>query len=208
MKKNIFVPSVLRHARGLLVGGLLATTATLGLASTAVADEALWETLAEGGKVVMVRHTESAEAEPEVSLNLDPDGDCSNEQELSKAGMEQAKALGRALEEHGIAVEAVLSGELCRTRQTSERAFGSFETWDALNLIAAMPEGESEWLLEDVRERIGSFEGDGNLFLVTHRPNINTLTFQNVESGSLVVLQPEGFGSFEVRGVIPLEAYY
>jgi len=172
------------------------------------AAEGLWEALADGGKVVMVRHTESAEAEPEVSLHLSETGDCSAEQELSDAGREQADSLRKALQARSIPVGEVLSSEFCRARQTAEGVFGEYEPWDALNLLPAMPPGESTWLMEDVRDRIGGFDGEDNLFLVTHRPNINTLTFENVEPGTLVILNPEGIGSFGVEGVITLEDYH
>lgn len=43
--------------------------------------------------------------------------------------------------------------------------------------------------------------------MVSHRPNINTITFQNVEAGSLVILQPDGTGMFEVLGVIAVDDY-
>lgn len=193
--------------RGLLAAGVLGLGG-LGASQAVAGDEDLWSALEEGGAVVMLRHTQSEEAEPEVSTYLSPERDCSQEQQLSEEGKRQAEALREALEARGIAVDEVLSSELCRARQTAELAFGDFETWDALNLIQTMPDGESDWLMEDVRDRIGSFDGDGNLFLVSHRGNINTVVFENVEPGSLVVVRPEGFGSHEVLGEIPLEAYY
>ncbi len=186
----------------------IALVALLAGSPGAGAAEGLWEALADGGKVVMVRHTESAEAEPEVSLHLSETGDCSAEQELSDAGREQADSLRKALQARSIPVGEVLSSEFCRARQTAEGVFGEYEPWDALNLLPAMPPGESTWLMEDVRDRIGGFDGEDNLFLVTHRPNINTLTFENVEPGTLVILNPEGIGSFGVEGVITLEDYH
>ncbi|WP_018947140.1 histidine phosphatase family protein [Thioalkalivibrio sp. AKL17] len=191
----------------LLVAGLIGLGGP-AVAQAAADEETLWEALGKGGKVVMMRHTESAEADPEVSMHLSPERDCGEEQELSEAGKAQAEALRGALEDRGIRAEEVLSSELCRARQTAERAFGEFETWDALNLLQTMPEGEQDWLMEDVRDRIGGFDGEGNLFLISHRGNINTVVFENVEPGSLVVVRPEGFGSHEVLGEIPLEAYY
>ncbi len=207
MKPMKFAQTMLRRSRGLFAGALVATAA-FGVSAAAVADEALWEALAEGGKVVLLRHTESEEAEAEKSMHLAADGDCSTEVQLTDDGRAQAQALGKALKERGIEVGEVLSSDFCRARQTAEGVFGEYERWDALNLIAAMPEGESEWLLEDVRDRMSEFEGEGNLFLVTHRPNINTIVFENVEAGSLVVMRPEGMGSVEVLGVIPVESYH
>ncbi|WP_373053477.1 histidine phosphatase family protein [Thioalkalivibrio sp.] len=171
--------------------------------SALIADEVvLWSALADGGKAVMIRHTQSEEATPEVSMHLSAEGDCAEEQNLSAEGREQARALGRLFEERGVAVDAVLSSEFCRARQTAEVAFGDYETWTPLNLIESLPAGESEWLMEDVRERIGEFAGDGVLVLVSHRSNINTITFQQTEPGDMAVVEPEGFGGFDVLGMI------
>lgn len=59
--------------------------------------------------------------------------------------------------------------------------------------------------MEDVRERIGDFDGEGVLVLVSHRSNINTITFQQSEPGDIVVAEPAGFGSFSVMELIPRE---
>jgi phosphohistidine phosphatase SixA len=186
----------------------LAGTLIVGLTSGPIqAKEPLWAALTEGGKVVMVRHTESEEAEPERSLHLSR-GDCSEEQNLSDEGRAQARALGDAIGQHGVQVAEVLTSEFCRARETAELGFGGAEGWNALNLLNALPVEDADFLLEDVRDRIGDFRGPGNLVLMTHRPNINTITFQNVEAGSLVILQPDGTGGFDVLGEIPLESYY
>jgi phosphohistidine phosphatase SixA len=165
-------------------------------------DAALWEALAEGGKVVMMRHTQSEEASAEVSMHLAEDGDCSAEQNLSVEGRQQAEELGARFREHGVTVDAVLSSEFCRARQTAELAFGNFESWNALNLAEILPASEAEWLMEDVRERIGDFSGEGNLVIVSHRSNINTITFQQTEAGDMVVVEPDDFGGFTVLGTI------
>lgn len=166
-------------------------------------DSALWSALADGGKVVMIRHTQSEEATPEVSMHLSPASDCTQEQTLSEEGLEQARALGALFQEHGVTVDVVLSSEFCRARETAELAFGDYEAWTPLTLIEALPAGESEWLMEDVRERMGDFDGEGVLVLVSHRSNINTITFQQTEPGDMVVAEPDGFGGFSVLGLIP-----
>jgi len=166
-------------------------------------DSALWSALAEGGKVVMIRHTQSEEATPEVSMHLSAEGDCAQEQNLSEEGREQARALGALFQERGVTVDAVMSSEFCRARETAELAFGGYEAWTPLTLIEALPAGESEWLMEDVRERIGDFDGEGVLVLVSHRSNINTITFQQTEPGDIVVAEPDDFGGFSVMGLIP-----
>ena len=183
--------------------GLALMTASVGV--LAEDDAALWAALAEGGKIVMIRHTQSEEATAEVSMHLAEDGDCSREQNLSAEGREQAEALGARFREHGVAVDAVLSSEFCRARQTAELAFGEYKSWSALNLAEILPASEAEWLMEDVRERIGDFSGDGSLVMVSHRSNINTITFQQTEPGDMVVVEPDDFGGFTVLGTIVRE---
>lgn len=166
-------------------------------------DSALWSALTDGGKVVMIRHTQSEEATPEVSMHLSAEGDCTQEQNLSEEGQEQARALRARFQEQGVIVGTVLSSEFCRARQTAELAFGGYEAWTPLNLVESLPTGESDWLMEDVRERMGTFDGDGVLVLVSHRSNINTITFQQTEPGDMVVAEPDEFGGFNVLGLIP-----
>ncbi|MFO8155756.1 MAG: histidine phosphatase family protein [Thiohalospira sp.] len=190
---------------------LLGAVALTGLAlipARVLATEALWERLAEGGLVVMVRHTDAESGDQERSLRLTEPRDCSREANLTEQGRAEASSLKAALEAHDVPVARVLTGRFCRTVQTAEEAFGSAEEWAALDLLNAMPAGESDFLMEDVRDRMIDFDGDGNLFLVTHRPNINTLTFHNPEPGDVVLLEVDDFGSTDVIGVISRDAYH
>lgn len=196
----------MRHEfAGVRWGWALFAGALLVASSTALAGEAegLWSALAEGGKVVMVRHAATEEASAEVSMNLSGDGNCSAEQNLTDAGRDQARALGALFQKHGVKVAGVLTSEFCRARETAELAFGNAEPWSALNLVESMPADDAEFLMEDVRERIGDFEGEGVLVMVTHRGNINTITFKQIEPSDMVVVLPEGMGSFAVLGMIP-----
>ncbi len=191
--------------KGIGLGWALFAGALFAASHTALAGETegFWSALAEGGKVVMIRHAATEEASGEVSMNLDSDGDCSAEQNLTDAGRDQARALGALFQERGVAVSEVLTSEFCRARETAELAFGEFEAWGPLNLVESLPADDAEFLMEDVRERIGDFEGEGVLVMMTHRSNINTITFQQTEPGDMVVVVPEGMGSFAVLGMIP-----
>ena len=180
-----------------------------GLAGTAPVsakevDESLIEALRAGGKVVLLRHTDAEGGDPELSMRLTSPKDCAQEANLTETGRLDARRLGAWLGDEGIAVTAVFSGEFCRTLQTAEEVFGhSGEPWNALNLYDAMPATESDFLMEDVNDRITDFSGPGNLFLVTHRPNINHLTFVQTEPGDMVVVESDGFGGFNVLGLLP-----
>jgi phosphohistidine phosphatase SixA len=176
---------------------------SVGSSVAAAEDEdALWAALAAGGKVVMIRHAATEEASAEVSMNLSGVGNCSQEQNLTEAGREQARLLGGFFRERQVSVDTVLTSQYCRARETAELAFGGHDTWAALNLTEAMPEDDVEFLLEDVRERIGEFDGDGTLVLITHRSNINTIAFRQTEPADMVVVEPDDFGGFTVLGAI------
>ena len=189
-----------------VVVALVVLLAPLGVVAD---DEGLWERLATGGLVVMVRHTDAEGGDPERSLNLTSPRDCTAEANLTDTGRSEARSLKAALAAHGVPVDTVLVGQFCRTVQTADEAFGSgvAEEWEALNLLDALPAGDADFLMEDVRDRMADFSGDGNLFLVTHRPNINTLTFHNPEPGDLVLLDVDAFGGIDVIGVITLDDY-
>jgi hypothetical protein len=129
-----------------LLTGLYSTAMALfitqgnALAETTEDAAALWSALAEGGKVILIRHAQSEEATPEVALNLDQDGDCSREQNLSA----QAEALGKRLRQQDVEVETVLTSELCRARQTAELAFGAAEPWTGTESSARAARGRGD----------------------------------------------------------------
>ncbi|MDZ7752380.1 MAG: histidine phosphatase family protein [Gammaproteobacteria bacterium] len=185
---------------------LLMTAALTAIPASTLAapPQELIAALAEGGKAVMMRHTQTQEAEPEVSMHLS--GDCEEEQNLDATGRAQAEAIAAGFAAHGIAVAEVYSSEFCRARDTARLAFGEFEAWDALNLVEIQDPTDLAFVMADVEERMGEFEGEGNLVLISHRSTINTVTFQQTEPGDMVVLQPDGAGSAEVLGILPVAA--
>lgn len=175
-------------------------TIPLAVSAKELTQQDLIQALADGGKVIMMRHASTEKAEPTVSMNLSYD--CSQEQNLSAQGRAEAKKIAEIFHAHGINVEQVNTSEYCRARETAEIAFGSGETWNALNLSETMNADDSAFLMLDVQERMGDFVGSGNLVLVTHRSNINTITFQQTEPSEMVILQPDGLGNTRVLGII------
>ena len=165
--------------------------------------QTLLQALAEGGKVIMMRHASTQEAEPAVSMNLS--GDCTQEQNLSAEGRAEAQKIAATFQAHGIKIDKVYSSEFCRARDTASIAFGGSESWSALNLAESMDAGESAFLMLDVQEKMGDFSGQGNMVMVTHRSNINTITFVQTEPANMLVLQPDGVGNIGVLGVLTVE---
>lgn len=164
---------------------------------------ALLKSLAEGGKVILMRHSSTEAAEMEVSMRLS--GDCSQEQNLSEDGRAEAALIAKSFQAHGIHIEKVYSSEYCRARETAEIAFGGSEAWHALNLAETMSTDDAAFLMLDVQEKMGDFAGKGVMVLISHRSNINTITFQQTEPSNMVILQPDGVGNTEVLGVLPVD---
>lgn len=118
----------MKMARTMAVFSAVSAFALIMASDSIATDEsALWPALAEGGKVVMIRHTQSEDASPEVSMYLSAGVDCAQEQKLSKEGREQARALGARFREPGVKVDAAISSEFRRARETAVVAFGDFE---------------------------------------------------------------------------------
>ena len=192
MKKFLLIPVL-----------LLPLVLPFSLSAKEPGPKALLEALAEGGKVIMMRHASTQEAEPAVSMNLS--GDCTQEQNLSAEGRAEAEAIAATFQAHGIKIDKVYSSEFCRARDTASIAFGGSESWTALNLAESMDAGESAFLMLDVQEKMGDFDGQGNMVMVTHRSNINTITFVQTEPANMVILQPDGVGNTNVLGVLTVE---
>ena len=158
-------------------------------------DRLFWQALAQGGKVVLIQHAllDEAVGDP---FSLDPS--CFIERNLSEAGREQARSIGEAFRQQGIKIEAVWASPHCRTKDTAELAFGEFEVKAELRLIRALTEEQANANLRWSRQLIGNFNAEGNLILVTHRPNIGELIHQRVRPGTVAVVEPLGDGLFDL----------
>lgn len=176
----------------LALGVLLA-----GVPSAAPADDALWELLKAGGHVVVIRH---ASTDPGVG---DPPGyrlgDCATQRNLSAAGREEARRIGEAFRGRGIPIGQVLSSRWCRCVETARLAFGSMEPWTPLDSVFGNRQREPQQT-QEVRARVTERPAAGNLILVTHGANIAALTGISPAQGEMVVLTPQGNGTFRVAG--------
>ena len=190
-------PRALRHGAG---AGLLVLLLAYGHASWADAD-ALWRLLADGGKVVLVRHAPVATG----AQDGDPrhrDPTCRAERNLSAAGREAAAELGRRFRDRGVAVDRVLHSPYCRTTDTARLAFGAAEPAAELALLEVLPAAEAAQQTAALQALIASHAGPGTLVLVTHEPNIRAVSFELVRHLDAVVVEPGPGDAFEELGVI------
>jgi len=164
----------------------------------AVADEALWAALKQGGKVVLMRHAQVDRSKGHGTRHTP--GDCSQEFNLSPAGRAQAKKVGESFRKHGVAIGDVLASPYCRTMETAKLAFGSAKSSESLKLLEVLPPARAEQITVQAMKLIGEYKGKTNLVLVTHEPNIIALAFETVEFGGIFVLAPKGADQFDVLG--------
>ncbi len=167
--------------------------------STGYADEDIWAQLKTGGNVVLMRHALPGKTGDPLLLQLD---DCSAQRNLSDTGRKQAQRIGRVFRARSITVNKVFSSRYCRTQETAKLVFGLVTGWQALDLLVVLPDDQKEARTELVAERIGAYKGQGNLVMVTHRPNIDALTFELVSPGGFLVLKPDGAGGFDILGSV------
>lgn len=189
----------MRRARTLLAG-IVCALGSSG-ASYAGADEAVWRTLAEGGKVVLMRHGE-IERGPGTGDSLLRDPSCQRERKLSAAGQAQARRIGEVFRQRGIPVAAVRYSPYCRTADTARLAFGSATPADYLALREVLDVDAAAMQTRVLSEVIGSHAGPGNLILVTHEPNIGAVSFELMRPADFIVLRPLGGSGFEEVGVV------
>ncbi len=177
----------------------------LAVTHTANANDELWGTLKEGGKVVLMRHA-PVERGAEAGSPLNRDPSCKHERNLSDQGKLDAQQVGNRFSDHGIPIERVFHSPFCRTTETARLAFGDTSPEETLALLEVLSPTEAADRTEQLNQLIGSFSGEGNLILVTHEPNINAVSFEPVKHLDFVVIEPAGDGDFEELGVIRFTA--
>jgi phosphohistidine phosphatase SixA len=167
----------------------------------AAAEAEIWQKLAGGGLVVFMRHTATNTVKGSGNpLVRDPT--CRQERKLSPKGKRQAAQIGKMFTAFGVPVGDVLVSPYCRTTDTAEIAFGRGTPTDFLSLLEVLSAEQADAATERLNRRIGSHSGKDNLVLVSHGPNIDTVSFDPVAMGAFVVFKPTGKDTFEEIGII------
>jgi phosphohistidine phosphatase SixA len=150
----------------------------------------LIEALRGGGYVIAFRHsiTDLSQSDRE-PLTL---RDCSNQRNLSAAGREQARAIGRELSRLAIPYGVVLSSPYCRTRETAGLAFGVYDLHAALEQQLSREMSATAALMNDLLKVVPP--PGLNTILVTHSTNLTVVGLPVIGEGDSVVLQPDGAG--------------
>lgn len=168
--------------------------------SPARANEALWQSLQQGGHVLFIRHaltTPGSGDPPRFKLE-----DCSTQRNLSDEGRAQARRMGEVLRARKVPVGEVLSSPWCRCVETARLAFGRAKSWDALSNLHARQQNANKQV-RAIRPRIAAHAGKDNLVLVSHGSTVLALTGEHPAMGELLVLKPQP-GGFRVAGRLAL----
>ena len=185
----------------ILISILLFTLSFQPILSFSDVEGEIWEKLKNGGLVVLMRHTHTSVKDTKPLLR---DPTCVNERNLSEVGKKEATRIGNMFSTKGVLVSKVLTSPYCRTADTANIAFGSGQPVEFLTVLEALSQKQADANTEQLTQKIGSYSGRGNLILVTHAPNISAVSFENIEMGAFLVLQPMGGGEFEEIGIINL----
>lgn len=157
----------------------------------ALADEALWRALGEGGLVLLIRHasTEAGTGDPP-GFRL---GDCRTQRNLSAGGREEAVRLGESLRARRVPLGEVRSSPWCRCLETAQLAFGQALPWPALS---SLYRDSSQQAAQGraVLDLAAKLPPGGNLVLVTHAYNIRALAGVSPQPAEIVVVRPEPDG--------------
>jgi broad specificity phosphatase PhoE len=185
------------------VVGLLAVVTTLGAPLRAVADDALWEVVKAGGRVILIRH---AITTPGVG---DPPGfkleDCATQRNLTDEGRAHARRVGAAFHARGIPIAQVLSSPWCRCVETARLAFGTpGEVSAALGNLFGRPEAR-EPQVRQLRPMLGAPRAGGNVVMVTHGSTIQAVTGINPATAEMVIVTPQGGDRFAVTGRLSVD---
>jgi broad specificity phosphatase PhoE len=186
------------RARVLSLAVCIACLVAPALAESA---EAVWDVLRQPGAVVLVRHGYAPGSFDPPDARLD---DCSTQRNLDETGRAQARRIGEAFRQHGIAVGTVLSSPRCRCLETARLAFGRAESW--LPLQGALRDAElRRRLVAEVQKAIAAHRDGPPLVLVTHGSVVSDLTGLRVQMGELVVLRRGSDGAHVVAGQLSVE---
>lgn len=170
-------------------------------ASIAGAADSVWDALREPGSVVVVRHSYAPGTFDPPDARLD---DCSTQRNLDDAGRAQARRIGEAFRQHGIAVGTVLSSPRCRCMDTARLAFGQAQAWHVLQGALRDTERRQRQLGE-IRKAIAEHRSGPPLVLVTHGTVVSDLTALDVRMGTFVVLRRGPDGRHTVAGHLYVE---
>jgi phosphohistidine phosphatase SixA len=156
----------------------------LGMAGTVAATDSPVDRLRTGG-VLLLRHAIAPGFGDPAGFRID---DCSTQRNLSRAGRQQASAIGAWLRARGVSRAKVYSSQWCRCLETAELLdLGDVSPLPALNSFFQRPEDRALNLSALRRFLVDQPLQNEPLVLVTHQVTVTALTGVFPSSGEGVV---------------------
>ncbi len=154
----------------------------------------LIKALQSGGYIIYMRHGISDLSQKDKDRR--DLKDCSNQRNLSAAGREQVKRIGRTIKALEIPLGKVLSSPYCRCKDTAASVFGDFQIEMDLAFSMTKDEEESKRLGERLNDMMMESEaGANNAVFVGHTSNLRDgLGVWPKPEGVIVVFQKKDNG--------------
>lgn len=156
------------------------------IAAPALATEAGWALLRDGGRVVLLRHAIAPGIGDPTNFDIE---NCATQRNLSARGRQQAEKIGALFAARAGNPDRVLTSRYCRAKDTARIAFedNSIEEFTALDQLP-MDESAAKSANEEVIAAVRAFSGSGNLVMVTHLENIRALTGVSPREGEAIIV--------------------
>ncbi|MFO1306718.1 MAG: histidine phosphatase family protein [Burkholderiales bacterium] len=205
MRRRTSLAALLASILCALAFGSVAQPAPSSSSTATLEGAALVKALREGGFVLYLRH-----ASTDFGQNDDAMTDyanCAQQRNLTDAGRDEARAIGRALKELRIPVGPILASPYCRTRESAELVFGKFTVSQAVRGGPAS---------DDAGQRCGALRTlmstpvakGSNLAISSHgNPFRAVAGSPYLQEGEIAVIRPLGNGRFEIAARITKDAW-
>ena len=168
-------------------------------------DSLIWDKL-QGtnpkGYVLLMRHTLAPGVGDPERFRL---GDCTTQRNLSDEGRQDARDIGKWLEQRDFKIHSVESSRWCRTRETAELlGIGSVKLNKNLDSLFRESDLENHKKTIETKKRIVSHRNTrGLLVLVGHAVNISAITGITLDSGEGVLVRASPQGDINLMGFSP-----
>ncbi len=172
----------------------------LPLTTKSSSNNNLIQILSEGDNVIFIRHALAPGGG-------DPSGfkihDCNTQRNLNSVGIKQSKNIGKFFKIKKVPIDAVLSSQWCRCKDTAKYAFKNFEEFSALNSTFQSSFAKNQpKQLRELKTYVKNWKTNGgNLVLVTHFSIITAITTAVPSSGEIIVTDK----NFNVLGSILID---
>ena len=176
---------------------LLLVTLLAPKAHAALDDSQLWQAVAQGGHVLLMRHARAPGGGDPAGFRLE---ECATQRNLNSEGRDQARRIGDAFRRAGVTRAQVFSSRWCRCLETGRLlALGAVTPLPALDSFFSKSEREREQSSE-ILAWIKAADLSTPLVLVTHQVNITALTGVFPGSGEIIVTRRMPDGKLRVVG--------